>query len=92
MTCPDDDPVAPVANREPLPPELLTPHPRRLPPDTPHYEEILALHEGAVRRGESTYRDPLSGLSALTARHLWERGYCCYSMCRHCPWVDRDDS
>ncbi|HVW34459.1 MAG TPA: DUF5522 domain-containing protein [Acidimicrobiia bacterium] len=76
---------------DPLPPELLKPHPRRLPPDTPGYDEILALHEDAIRRGETSYRDPLSGLFALTAQHLWDRGYCCYSMCRHCPWADRDD-
>ncbi|HYT39274.1 MAG TPA: DUF5522 domain-containing protein [Acidimicrobiia bacterium] len=78
-----------VLNPEPLPEELLQPHPRRLPPDTPRYEEILALHEATVRRGGDRYRDPLSGLWVMTATYLWERGYCCYSMCRHCPWVDR---
>ena len=62
---------------------------RRLPPATPRYEEILALHEATVRRGGDRYRDPLSGLWVMTATYLWERGYCCYSMCRHCPWVDR---
>ena len=93
VTLPEDDPpAAPVANQEPLPAELLIPHPRRLSPATRQYRTILALHEAAIGRGESTYRDPLSGLSALTAQHLWERGYCCDSMCRHCPWVERDDN
>ena len=78
-----------VANPEPLPEELLIPHRRRLSPNTPGYEEILALHKAAIDRGEEFYRDPLSGLSTMTAVFLWERGYCCYSGCRHCPWVAR---
>ena len=78
-----------VANPEPLPEDLLVPHPRRLSPKTPGYAEILALHEDSVRRGEPGYDDPLSGLWVMTAAYLWERGYCCYSGCRHCPWIDR---
>lgn len=74
---------------EPLPAALLIPHPRRLPPETPGYDEILGLHEEAIARGECRYVDPLSGLWVMTAVHLWERGYCCYSGCRHCPWVER---
>jgi hypothetical protein len=76
-------------NPEPIPHELLLPHPRRLPAETPGYDEILALHDDAVRRGSALYRDPASGLWVMTATHLWDRGYCCYSMCRHCPWVER---
>ena len=72
-----------------LPEELLRPHPRRLPPETPGYDQILALHEATIRRGDSRYRDPISGLWVMTAAHLWERGSCCFSGCRHCPWVDR---
>jgi len=78
-----------VANPEPLPDELLVPHPRRLSPKTPEYEEILAIHEDAISRGEDGYEDPLSGLWVMTAVYLWERGYCCFSGCRHCPWIDR---
>jgi uncharacterized protein DUF5522 len=78
-----------VANPEPLPEELLVPHRRRLSPNTPGYEEILALHLEAIGRGDECYRDPLSGLTTMTAVFLWERGYCCYSGCRHCPWVAR---
>jgi hypothetical protein len=94
MSLPDDEDVdSPedrvIVNAAPLPGELLEPHPRRLPPDTPRYDEIIALHEATVRRGGTRYRDPLSGLWVMTASHLWERGYCCYSSCRHCPWVDR---
>jgi hypothetical protein len=78
-----------VANPEPLPEELLVPHRRRLSPRTPEYEEILARHVAAIRQGEDCYMDPLSGLPAMTAVYLWERGYCCYSGCRHCPWIER---
>ena len=94
MSLPDDEDLdSPedrvIANAAPLPGELLKPHPQRLPPETPRHDEIIALHEATVRRGGTRYRDPLSGLWVMTASHLWERGYCCYSSCRHCPWVDR---
>jgi hypothetical protein len=78
-----------VDNPEPLREELLRPHRRRLRPDTPGYDRILALHEAAIRRGENGYEDPLSGLWVMTAEYLWQRGYCCYSGCRHCPWIER---
>jgi len=78
-----------VTNPEPIPEELLRPHPRRLPPATDNYDEIMALHDDAVGRGEDRYRDPATGLWVMTAVHLWQRGYCCYSGCRHCPWVER---
>ncbi len=91
MTLSDDPPEEEevVVNVEPLPEELLTPHPRRLSPDDPRYDEILALHQATVGRGGTRYRDPESGLWVMTATNLWRRGYCCYSQCRHCPWVDR---
>jgi hypothetical protein len=78
-----------VANSEPLPEELLVPHPRRLSPDHPLYDEIMAAHADAIRQGKSLYRDPDTDLYVMTAVHLWERGYCCYSGCRHCPWTER---
>jgi hypothetical protein len=27
-----------------------------------------------------------NGLFVFTAKYLRERGYCCESGCRHCPW------
>lgn len=94
MTVSDDDwepdvETTPVVNTAPLPDDVRVPHPRRLAPDHPRYDEILARHEDAIGRGKSLYRDPESGLYVMTAVHLWQRGYCCYSSCRHCPWVDR---
>ena len=33
------------------------------------------------------------GLFVFTAQYLRERGYCCTSGCRHCPYgFERDDS
>ncbi len=34
------------------------------------------------------YRDPSTGLSVLTVTAHLERGTCCDSGCRHCPYVD----
>jgi hypothetical protein len=76
-------------NPEPLPEELLVPHRRRLSPNHPLYDEIMAAHEAAIGEGRSLYRDPDTDLYVMTAVHLWERGYCCYSGCRHCPWLER---
>jgi hypothetical protein len=79
-----------AVNPEPLPEELLVPHPRRLSPDHPLYHEIMAAHADAIRQGQSLYRDPDTDLYVMTAVHLWERGYCCFSGCRHCPWIERE--
>lgn len=49
----------------------------------PYYEE---LHEEACKNKENTYKDPLLDKRVLTAYFLKERGYCCYSNCRHCPY------
>lgn len=73
----------------PVDPAWLVPHPERLSPDRPDYVRVLELHRQALMAGEAGYIDPSSGLFALTARTLWERGACCGSGCRHCPWVGR---
>ena len=79
-----------AVNPEPLPEDLLVPHPRRLSPDHPLHDEILAAHADAIRQGQSLYRDPDTDLYVMTAVHLWERDYCCLSGCRHCPWIERE--
>jgi hypothetical protein len=66
---------------------LNTPAPQRLSPQHPMRTEILAGHTAAVQAGRPTYRDPVSGLSVLTAAFLASRGYCCASGCRHCPFI-----
>lgn len=66
---------------------LTEPHPTRLPPDHPRRAAILAVHEAALAAGVATYRDPATGYEVMTAAYLAERGTCCDSGCRHCPYV-----
>ena len=66
---------------------LTTPDPQRLSPHHPMRAEILKGHTAAVQSGRPTYRDPVSGLSVLTAAFLASRGYCCASGCPHCPFI-----
>jgi hypothetical protein len=49
-------------------------------------ERIQRLHRAACDRGDSSYRDPISGFYVLTAVYLENRGYCCGAGCRHCPY------
>lgn len=62
------------------------PAPSRLAPGHPRRAEILAAHAAALAAGEAMYRDPVSGLMAMTAETLASRP-CCGNLCRHCPWV-----
>ena len=59
----------------------------RLPPQHPRFAEIVLRHSEAVAAGEPCYLDPITGLSVFTAAFLAERGYCCDSGCRHCPFA-----
>ena len=72
----------PLADR--LPSE---PHPDRLAPTHPAYEEIIAVHAAALERGDVGYLDPVTGLYVMTAAVHIERGFCCRRGCRHCPYV-----
>ncbi|MEO0415474.1 MAG: DUF5522 domain-containing protein [Verrucomicrobiota bacterium] len=44
------------------------------------------MHAAACREGEAFYTDPELGLSVFTEVGLLERGKCCGSGCRHCPY------
>jgi len=66
---------------------LTQPHPDRLAPDHPLYEQIILCHSAAVERGDAGYRDPGSGLIVITAAAHAKRGTCCANGCRHCPYV-----
>ncbi len=48
--------------------------------------EITRLHELACSRGEFEYRDPLTGYIVFTRLKHLQRGTCCGSACRHCPY------
>ncbi|MGI9579466.1 MAG: DUF5522 domain-containing protein [Microthrixaceae bacterium] len=47
-----------------------------------------AAHRAAVNAGSDTYVDPATGLVVFTAAFLANRGECCDSACRHCPFRD----
>jgi hypothetical protein len=66
---------------------LFEPHPSRLPAGHPRRAEILSRHAAALEAGELGYVDPETGLFVLTAAFLRDRGSCCASGCRHCPYV-----
>jgi hypothetical protein len=66
---------------------LDEPHPSRLPLDHPSRAEILACHQQALDARQQGYFDPVNGLFVLTAAYLADRGTCCDSGCRHCPYV-----
>jgi hypothetical protein len=50
------------------------------------YEEIMKLNKRAIKKVEDTYIDPETGYTVFTAEYLLDRGYCCGSGCRHCPY------
>lgn len=66
------------------------PHPDRLDPQHPGFEEIMRAHERAMAGGESGYLDPFTGLFVMTAGFHLKRGRCCHNGCRHCPYVEGD--
>lgn len=77
-----------MADPEPIPEPLLTPHPERLSPAHPAYSAIMARHGEAVAAGRPLYEDPTTGLWVMTAASLWGRP-CCNNGCRHCPHESR---
>jgi hypothetical protein len=73
-----------------LPPGRRLPLVERLDPAHPDYRAIIAAHETAMAAGEDGYVDPVSGFFVFTARSHWDRGTCCRSGCRHCPYEPGD--
>ena len=78
-----DDPSPTSRSSRPL----AEPHPSRLASDHPERGRILAAHSRAMARDEPGYMDPSTGLFVLTAAYLSDRGTCCQSGCRHCPYL-----
>lgn len=44
------------------------------------------LHEDAIKNKNKVYKCPETGYNVMTSVYLSERGYCCSSGCRHCPY------
>jgi Family of unknown function (DUF5522) len=66
---------------------LSQPHPDRFSQRNPAYEQAIRAHDEALSLGRDTYIDPTTGFVVLTAAYLAQRGYCCGSGCRHCPYI-----
>ncbi|MBS1537836.1 MAG: hypothetical protein JST20_08825 [Bacteroidetes bacterium] len=49
-------------------------------------KEINLLHERTCARNETEYRDPMTGYIVFTRIKHLQRGSCCGSGCRHCPY------
>lgn len=62
-------------------------HADRLSPRHPRLAEIMKAHARALAAGEPCYEDPSTRLTVFTAAFLADRGYCCESGCRHCPFL-----
>jgi hypothetical protein len=69
------------------PDHLELPLPKRYSPKHRGYADGMARHAAAVREGMPMYRDPVTGYTVFTAKFLADRGYCCDSGCRHCPYA-----
>jgi hypothetical protein len=54
-------------------------------------DEASIRHQAAVGAGEPGYADPETGLFVFTSAYHLERGTCCDSGCRHCPYRAEPD-
>ena len=77
-----------TARTGPLPAARRRPLADRVPTRETERSALVAAHDDAMDLGEPGYLDPVSGLFVMTAAYLWDRGDCCDSGCRHCPFVD----
>ncbi|MEY3568626.1 MAG: hypothetical protein RL587_1067 [Actinomycetota bacterium] len=68
--------------------DLNTPSLKRMPQETPSRELRLAAHSQAIQNGEEGYIDPVNKMFVMTAKYLADKGFCCDSGCRHCPFED----
>ncbi len=55
-------------------------------PPAPLTPEIEELHRQACMQGKTMYIDPQTGYKVFTAFAHVQRGKCCGSKCRHCPF------
>ena len=67
--------------------DINEPHASRIDPRHPHRREILAAHAKAISELHDGYIDPVTGYFVFTAVYLAERGTCCDTGCRHCPFI-----
>lgn len=53
---------------------------------TDNEKEIAKVHEEACEAKQRMYRDPTTGFKVFTKFAHLQRGKCCGSACRHCPY------
>ncbi|XP_066481378.1 uncharacterized protein C1orf53 homolog [Tiliqua scincoides] len=57
---------------------------------TAEEKKIVELHEEACAAGKHNYVDPVTGYLVFTRIAHLQRGNCCGSSCRHCPYGQRN--
>ena len=62
------------------------------PKMTSNEAQIQRLHSLACQRRDNGYIDPNTGFFVLSAHYLNQRGACCGSGCRHCPYSGEEQS
>lgn len=60
--------------------------------DATDIEDFDKIHRAACSRGDLTYKDPSTGYSVFTKVAHQQRGSCCGSGCRHCPFAHENVS
>ena len=63
---------------------LTSDDPNHLEAALPHH--VRRMHDDAVTAGATTYTDPDSGYMVFCRKAHIDRGKCCGSGCRHCPY------
>ncbi|XP_051854671.1 uncharacterized protein C1orf53 homolog [Antechinus flavipes] len=74
------------AARPPEGPESTRPERSESPELTTEELRIARLHTAACAAGQLNYVDPITGYLVLTKVAHLQRGNCCGSACRHCPY------
>lgn len=67
---------------------LGVPSEKRMPLATTQRDARLAAHNAAMAAGQDGYIDPVNNMFVMTAKVLADKGFCCDSGCRHCPYED----
>jgi hypothetical protein len=71
-----------------VPVDRRAPLTSRVDPERSDHTAIVAAHERSLALDEGGYADPSTGFFVFDAQALWDRGTCCSSGCRHCPYED----
>lgn len=50
------------------------------------FHDIEEMHKLACEQKQNYYIDPKTGYRVFTRHYLQNRGKCCNSGCRHCPY------